>query len=112
MASLFNLVFVLTLTFMIGGTSTRFFLEQEMICESVPKYARGTGGHSHGGTGGMSGMSGMSMRKRQMGGATAINSNIDHIEEQPACVFNKPVPIKKGQDMFIKADYDFTEHPG
>jgi hypothetical protein len=41
-----------------------------------------------------------------------MNSQIEHIETQPACVFTEPVPIKKGQDMFIKADYDFTMHEG
>jgi hypothetical protein len=69
-----------------------------MICESVPKYAKGAGSHGH------------MMRKRQMG--VHLNSQIEHIEEQPACVFNKPVTIKKGQEVYIKADYDFTLHEG
>jgi hypothetical protein len=43
---------------------------------------------------------------------THKNSDIAHIEEQPACVFKDAIPIKKGQDMYIKADYDFTLYEG
>jgi hypothetical protein len=73
-----------------------------MICESIPKYSKGLRAHPHGGM--------SPMVKRQMG--THKNSDIAHIEEQPACVFKDPIPVKKGQDMYIKADYDFTRYEG
>jgi len=101
-----------------GGTTTRFFMDENVICDSIPKYAKGAaapeaGGHSHGdgAPGSMGGMAGMPMVKRQMG-PQLLNAQIDHIAEQPACVFTKPVSIKKGQDVYIRADYDFTEHKG
>jgi len=84
-----------------GGTSTRFYLEGKMICESIPRYSNGSGLP----TMGMS-----PMRKRQMG--THKNSEIPHIEDQPPCVYKEAIPIKRGQDMYIKADYDFTIHEG
>jgi hypothetical protein len=78
-----------------GGVDTKVYLEDRHICTSAAKYSTG-GGHSHG------------MKKRQMGGAASG----DHISEQVACVFDKPMPISKGQSMFIKCDYDFTKHEG
>jgi hypothetical protein len=77
-----------------------------MICQSDPVYAKGAGEHGGEHGGGMPKL----RRKRQMG--IHLNSDIDHIAEQPACIFNEAKPIKKGQDLYIKADYDFTQHPG
>jgi len=79
-----------------GGIDTRVYLEDKEICVSKAKYSM-EGGHGHG------------MRKRQMGGTT---TNGDHISAQEACIFEKPLPVKKGQSMFIKSSYDFTKHPG
>lgn len=84
--------------------STKFFIGDKIVCDSIPKYAKGTGSHGHA-EGGMK-----PMRKRQMG--THINSDIDHIEEQPPCIFNKAYPIKKGEEIHIRSDYDFTAHEG
>jgi hypothetical protein len=69
-----------------------------MICNNEPKYSKGKSQHEGG------------MRKRQMG--THLNSDIDHIDEQPPCVFTKAIPIKKGEEIYIKSDYDFTTHEG
>jgi hypothetical protein len=54
---------------------------------------------------------GHSNSKRQnMGGHS--DTGAEHIAHQSGCVFDKPMPLKKGQEMFIKCDYDFRAHSG
>jgi len=79
-----------------GGIDTKVFLEDRHICTSTAKYASG-GSHAHG-----------AKMKRQMGSGASS----EHISEQIPCIFEKPMPLTKGQSLFIKCDYDFTKHPG
>ena len=40
------------------------------------------------------------------------NASAGHISEQPPCVFQKPVKVRKGDVMFIKGEYDFNKYGG
>jgi hypothetical protein len=88
-----------------GGTSTEIYKNGVRICTSVPHYSNTTsptlGGMGHG------------RRKRQLKGTEATtNTDIEHIEKQGGCTFDKPIRIKKGEQMYITANYDFTKHKG
>jgi hypothetical protein len=88
-----------------GGTSTEIFKNGTRICTSVPHYSNTTsttlGGMGHG------------RKKRQIKGTEATtNTDIEHIEKQGGCTFDKPFRIKKGEQMYISANYDFTKHKG
>ncbi len=79
-----------------------------MICDSVPIYSKDAKAGMSGG------LVGGSRRKRQLPHMTAAHKNayIEHIAHQPPCVFNEAVPIKRGESIHIKANYDFTKHEG
>jgi len=83
-----------------GGTSVDVFRNDQLICTSLPKYAKsaakGMGGH-HG-------------KRQNMGGHSS--DDIEHIGEQTGCEFHQAIPIRKGDKMFIRSNYDFTQHPG
>jgi hypothetical protein len=85
-----------------GGTNIEVFKEGQIICTSTPHYSHFASG----------GMGSMSHAKRQIMGPNTKNTEIEHIDKQGGCVFEKPLPIKKGDSMFIKANYDFTKHNG
>ncbi len=71
-----------------------------MVCDSKPLYS----------TQAQPGMSGH--MKRQVIPNGHGNSTDGHISEQPPCVFQKTVNVRKGDIMFIKAEYDFNKHTG
>ena len=83
-----------------GGVSIEIFKNGELICTSVPHYSTKA-------TGVMGGM-----KKCQLMGTAVNNTQIEHVGVQEGCTFNPPLPIKKGDTMHIKANYDFTKHPG
>jgi hypothetical protein len=91
-----------------GGVSTEIFLRGKKICDSIPSYGRAeSSGPSHG----------HSERriKRQavfVGGSIEDNAGIDHILKQDMCNFPEGIPIKKGDEMWLKVNYDFNKHPG
>jgi hypothetical protein len=92
----------------VGGTSTQVFKGDQLVCDSIPIYSKeAQAGMSGGILGGHA--------KRQMvpaHGHANSNANIEHIASQPPCVFNKPVSIKRGESMYIRAHYDFNKHAG
>lgn len=83
-----------------GGVSVEIFKNDELICTSVPHYSAKA-------TGAIGGM-----KKRQLMGTAVNNTQIEHVGVQEGCTFNPPLLIKKGDTMHIKANYDFTKHPG
>jgi hypothetical protein len=87
-----------------GGTKTDEYLNGERICTSTPHYSNVTS----------TTMGGMGHGKRQalMGTVTTTNTDIEHIEKQGGCIFEKPHRVKKGDKMWISATYDFTQHKG
>ncbi|KAF2398655.1 hypothetical protein EJ06DRAFT_557869 [Trichodelitschia bisporula] len=84
-----------------GGTSTEVFKNDQRICISYPHYSMG--GH---------GMGGMGHDKRQLRAGNHTNTDIEHIDVQEGCFYTDPVPIKKGDSLYIRANYDFTAHAG
>jgi hypothetical protein len=92
-----------------GGVSTEIFLRGERICESIPRYGRSKPSgpsHSHGER---------RRTKRQavvVGGGPEDNAEIEHILKQDMCDFPEGLPIKKGDEMWLKVNYDFNKHPG
>jgi len=83
-----------------GSVSIEIFKNDELICTSVPHYSTKA-------TGAMGGM-----KKRQLIGTAVNNTQIEHVGVQEGYTFNPPLPIKKGDTMHIKVNYDFTKHPG
>jgi len=98
-----------------GATSMEVFHNSELICTSVPKYAySSTGGMGMPG-GGTSGSGGHSHGRRQLKplmGGNYTNKDIEHISQQLPCIHEPPLSVKKGDKMFIVANYDFNKHPG
>ena len=86
-----------------GGTSTLIFHNGKVICDSKAMYSNSSAGH-HGGMGGM--------RKRQMMSGSNGNNDIPHIYKQTGCEFKDGYPLKKGDTLYLQADYDFELHPG
>jgi hypothetical protein len=82
-----------------GATSMEIYKNDKLICVSLPHYERGggmqMGGHS----------------KRQMGKVESGNKN-EHIVKQSPCIYDKPIPFYKGDIIFTKANYNFTQHAG
>jgi len=93
-----------------GGVDTKVYLDELNICTSQASYAKDAPkgmGSANGIANGNGG--GHSHSKRQMGGHS---DDSEHIAHQSACAFDKPIPLKKGQEMFIKCAYDFRQHSG
>jgi len=84
-----------------GGTSTDIYLNDKVICTSTPQYGKGEGHH-----GGMEGMG------PTEGGGASNNADIPHIQSQNRCEFADGMPLKKGDKMYISANYDFTKRQG
>lgn len=86
-----------------GGISTQIFQNGTMICDSIASYGKSQASHSHEGK----------RRKRQLGsGDDSANANGEHIKKQTICDFREGIPLKKGDSMYLKVDYDFKQHPG
>jgi hypothetical protein len=90
-----------------GGVNTEIFLNDKKICTSNSEYGTGAGEHAHADKpkGGPEGMPGAA-------GGPASNAEIPHIQKQTRCTFKDGMPIKKGDSMYIVANYDFTKHAG
>jgi hypothetical protein len=90
-----------------GGLTTEIFQNGKMICDSVAKYGKSKGGHSHG--------DGM-RKKRQaaLAGSNVSNNvaDVEHIQMQTVCDFPDGIPLKKGDSMHLKVKYNFHEHAG
>lgn len=88
-----------------GGTQTEIYLNDKMICNSVPQYGKSKPAHGHG----------EGRKKRQavyVGGSVQDNENIEHILRQSTCEYADGIAIKKGDTMYQKVVYDFNRHPG
>jgi hypothetical protein len=68
-----------------GGLGIDVFQNDNKICSSFPQYNMTTG---------MPGMAGM------------------HIDRYKGCEFDSPIPLKVGDRMYLRANYDFTKHDG
>jgi hypothetical protein len=87
-----------------GGVATSIFINDKSFCTSHPHYTKNSGpavgGMGHG-------------RKRQlMGSHGEENTQIEHIDKQGGCLYPEGIRFKKGDNLYINADYDFTKHPG
>jgi hypothetical protein len=68
-----------------GGLLVDVFQNNKKICSSTPIYGKSVG---------MSGTMGM------------------HIDRYEGCEFHPPIPLKAGDSMYLRADYDLTKHEG
>jgi hypothetical protein len=80
-----------------GGTDIEIFQNDQLICKSVATY--GKSGGEHGAMG-------------STGTGPESNMKIEHIVHQSRCEFKDGLPIKKGDRVNMKANYDFRVHPG
>ncbi|KAF2396917.1 hypothetical protein EJ06DRAFT_178100 [Trichodelitschia bisporula] len=89
-----------------GGISVDTVHNGQTICESVAQYGRraGNAGSEGPGHGGHS--------RRQIPAGDYNNMDIDHILEQTRCIYSKGRSLKKGDKLWIRANYDFDKHPG
>jgi hypothetical protein len=96
-----------------GGIKTDIYQNQNIFCSSSPHYSNsisgGMGGHSRrsidGGAGGMRGQT--SLVRRQEKKASL------HIDSQVGCEYpGKEIPLKQGDTMYLRVDYDFSKFPG
>jgi len=86
-----------------GGETLEIFQNDKVICTSRPTYTKGAGhGHS---------MAGKKAR-RQIAGGKESNNEIAHIDKQPGCNFPTGNPLKKGDTMYLSANYNFKRYPG
>ncbi|TLD29730.1 Threonine synthase [Venturia nashicola] len=83
-----------------GGVSTEIFVNKQRVCNSVPKYSKSAKGMSKA----------TSLLKRQA--MDSSNLEIEHIESQDFCDFQDGIAMKKGEEMYLQASYDFITHPG
>jgi hypothetical protein len=95
-----------------GGTSVEMVQNGKKICQSIPNYTKdaqssmagdapssgSTGGHSH--------------SRRQIKAGNYSNADIMHIANQTLCDFPAGIPLKKGDNIYIQANYDFDVYPG
>ena len=81
-----------------GGVNTEIFKNNQLICKSLPHYAKGTSSHG--------------MRRRQIAGGSYSNNEIEHIYRQDTCKFPDGVAVKKGDKMHLTVNYDFKKYPG
>ncbi|KAF2395823.1 hypothetical protein EJ06DRAFT_560306 [Trichodelitschia bisporula] len=77
-----------------GGVGIDIFLNDKVICASEPIYSNNTGG-----------MGGH-------GGGEHGNSDIPHIQGQSRCKYPNGVQLKVGDRTWIRARYNFKQHPG
>jgi hypothetical protein len=90
-----------------GGTTTQVYMGDKLICDSIPRYSKDAKAGMAGGI-----IGGVTKRQNTPAVHSQNNAKIEHIAEQPACVFTKAVPIKRGEAIHIKAEYDFKKHDG
>jgi len=105
-----------------GGTSTEIFLNDKMVCDSLANYSKdaqsamaGSDGHTDGmsGSAGSKPSGGHSHGRRQIKAPTTYNNtDIEHIANQTMCIYQGGLPLKAGDTMFVRANYDFNVHPG
>jgi arginase family enzyme len=79
-----------------GGVVLNIYKNNDIVCASHAKYESG-GGHSHGRT---------VIEKRQANGPAPIGG--EHIKEMTTC--SGLGPVKKTDQIWIDADYDFNKH--
>ncbi|KAE9986858.1 hypothetical protein EG328_004577 [Venturia inaequalis] len=84
-----------------GAISMEIFVNKQRVCNSLPKYSK---------TASMGMSKVISLSKRQA--KDSSNVEIEHIESQGYCEFLNGIAIKKGEEMYIQASYDFKIHPG
>jgi hypothetical protein len=89
-----------------GGVSTEIFQNNKLICSSIPHYSNSTGGM--GGHGHASEMP----KSGGAGGGGNSNKENEHIQSQSRCDFPQGLPLKKGDTMYIRTNYDFRKYPG
>jgi hypothetical protein len=94
-----------------GATSMDIYHEGKLICTSTPEYAMTPNGGMGGGMEGGSHGHGRRQLKPLMGG-NYTNKDIEHIALQRPCIFEPPFNVKKGDQMYLVANYDFNKHPG
>jgi hypothetical protein len=80
-----------------GGVNTEIYQNDKLICTSVATYGKSGGGHGAMGS---------------SNGGSAHNMEIEHIVGQSRCEFPDGIPLKKGDKMYIRANYDFRQHAG
>jgi hypothetical protein len=87
-----------------GGISTEVFRNQDVLCKSEPVYSRDSRS--------MSGSASHSHKKRQLMASKDASVELMYIKNQDACIFKTPQKLKKGDKLYISANYNFTQHPG
>ena len=99
-----------------GGISMDIFLDSKKICTTSPKYGRGPAPSMSGagglGTGGPPKHTHGKREDKPLPGGTYNNTDIDHIIQQYPCIHEPPLVVKKGEPMWLAANYDFQTHPG
>jgi hypothetical protein len=82
-----------------GATGADVFVNDKIICNSVATYRKGAGGHHH--------------RKRQIkADGDYSKADLEHISDLSMCRWPQGVPLKKGDALYMTANYDFTLHKG
>jgi hypothetical protein len=87
-----------------GGTVLNIYKNDDVICASHAKYGMG-GGHAHGRTVSER----RSIAKRQANGPTSSDGK-SHIQQMSTCSLMGP--IKRSDQIWIDAQYDFNKHNG
>jgi hypothetical protein len=95
-----------------GGTNTKVYRNNDLLCTSLPKYSKDGKGMGGAGPTGAKPPAHSHKIKRQIQGGNYDNFELQHISSQPPCIFEKPVPLKKGDKMYVVANYDFLKYPG
>ena len=101
-----------------GGTNVNIYQNDKVICDSKAEYTASLAGGAstaapHGSAsakdaalGTMADVTGMSRRKRD----GLVKDGMAHIKQMSTC--NALGPIKKGDTVFIDANYNFNQHMG
>ncbi|KAF2401142.1 hypothetical protein EJ06DRAFT_529296 [Trichodelitschia bisporula] len=101
-----------------GALGMDFFHDGKKICTSTSLYSKTAKGVMMGGPGASSNSSagampgGHSHGRRQIMGGNYNNKDIEHIAQQIPCLYEPPVKIRKGEKLWIAANYDYDTHPG
>jgi hypothetical protein len=83
-----------------GGTLTEVYKNHQLFCSSTPHYSASAGGMSMGG------------HKRSKRQAQVMQPQL-HIDSQSGCEFpGDEIPLKKGDRLYLRVEYDFTKYPG
>jgi len=97
-----------------GGVGMDIFYNDQLICTTTPKYAKGASTGAMGGGGTSDGSKHSHGRRdiKPLNGGNYTNSDIEHIVQQTPCINEPPLAVKKGAKMWLAANYDFDKHPG